>query len=71
MIVKELIEKLQEFPENSHISWSVSHIRELEEPITFSMFDRLLRVNFDSVESEYGSDYDYYDECPDCGRDLV
>ncbi len=70
MKIKELIEKLKEFPEGATINWSVS-LKELGEPITFSMFDQLLRISFDSIEVDYDSCYDYYDECPDCGKDLT
>ena len=70
MTVKELVEKLLEFPLDAKIDWSASHM-ELEEPIEFWVDNERLRINFDSVEVEYDSCYDYYDECPNCGTDLV
>ena len=70
MTVKELREKLLEFPPDAKIDWSASY-KELEEPIEFWVSDEKLRINFDGVEVEYDSYYDFYDECPDCGKDLI
>ena len=70
MIVKNLIKKLLEFPSDAKIDWSASY-RELEGPIEFWIDNERLRINFDSVEVDDYSHYDYYDECPDCGRNLV
>lgn len=71
MTVKELIEKLQEFPEDTKVDWSASG-KELYEPIQFELKadDKTLCVDFDGVEVDYDS-YDEYHECPDCGKDFT
>lgn len=73
MTVKELIKKLQEFPEDIRIDWGINRLR-LYDP-KFKIAENLykdsdykeLDITFDDIDVEFDS---LIIECPSCGIDI-
>ncbi len=77
MTVKELIEKLQEFPEGAVVTlngWSFSELDVDDKLLTNYSFELFERTQYKELcmtfEEPYDS-YDEYHECPDCGKDFT